>query len=320
MLSIVIPHYHEHPQLIFTLQCLLNSLEGSIIEAQEDYEIILIDNAPAPQHEHRELDSRKYIQMKQDAGMLPKIKSMAYTACVSHWQAKNFGCNFSNPEGTFLFLDAHIIIKEDVLDKMWTEFKNLPELSTLHLPICYILEPDTSHALAYKLVHDLDNGILDYKFMKWENNEITEVPCMSTCGMMISKDTFFNVYEGWPSSLGNYSGGEHFINFVGGLLGVKKYVSSAGAIHHYAAPRAYNINYNDVYRNRAIAMYLVGGESFLAKYLDHLRTLTVGKISPRMINKLQVELPNIPELRERRNHIESNSVVTLENWISYWNI
>ena len=66
-------------------------------------------------------------------------------------------------------------------------------------------------------------------------------------------------------------------------------------------------------------MFLVGGEPFLAKYLDHLRSLIVGKISPRMINKLQIEIPSIPELKERREHIERSSVTTLENWIQQWN-
>lgn len=319
MLSIIVPHYHEHPQLVFTLQALLNALDGSIIEKQEDYEIILVDNAQAPQHEHRELDSRKYIKMKQEAGMLPKVKSLIYTERMSHWQAKNFGCSLSDPSGAFLFLDAHVVIKEDVLDKMWLEFKTLPQLSTLHLPICYMLEPENSHALIYKLVYDLNNGILDYKFTKWERKEITEVPCMSTCGMMISKETFFNVYGAWPAELGNYSGGEHYINFVGALFGMRKYITSAGVVHHYAAPRAYNINYTDVYRNRALVMYLVGGSRFLSKYLDYLNTLTVGKISPRIINKFQSEIPNTPELKELRESIKSNSVISIENWIQLWN-
>ncbi len=62
MLSVIIPHYHEHPQLLFTLQSLLYQLKGI------NHEIILIDNADTPQHDHRELDTSKYIKMKQDAG------------------------------------------------------------------------------------------------------------------------------------------------------------------------------------------------------------------------------------------------------------
>lgn len=331
MFSVIIPHYHEHPQLIFTLQSLLYELEGGVIEYDnsKNWEIVLIDNADKSQHEHRELDTSKYIKMKHDAGLLPNVVSLHYTDCLSHWQAKNFGCNSTLPYGTFLFLDAHVMIKKGVLNEMWKTFSQLPKKSTLHLPISYMLEPRYSHELCYELVHNLDKGIIDYRFKKWdrfkdenaqrvEDTFISEVPCMSTCGMMIDKQTFFDVYRGWPTSLGNYSGGEHYINFVGALLGIKHYIACLDPVHHYAAPRAYNLNYNDVYRNRAIVMFLVGGEPFLAKYLDHLRSLTIGKISPRMINKLQIEIPSIPELKERREHIECNSVTTLEKWIQQW--
>ena len=331
MLSVIIPHYHEHPQLIFTLQSLLYELEGGVIdyETSNDWEIILIDNAAYPQHEQKELDSSKYIKIKQDAGLLPNVISLQYTDCLSHWQAKNFGCESATSRGVFLFLDAHVLVKQGSINKMWQIFRHLPRESTLHLPISYMLEPSVTNELCYELVQDLDRGILDYRFKKWnnfqENNKellgdkfVVEVPCMSTCGMMVSKQTFFNLYNGWPTSLGNYSGGEHYINFVGALLGIKHYVACLDPIHHYAAPRAYDINYNDIYRNRAIAMFLVGGEPFLFKYLNNLRTLTVGKISPRMINKLQVEIPSISELKERREHIECNSVITLENWIQRW--
>ena len=314
MLSVIIPHYHEHPQLLFTLQSLLYQLKGI------NHEIILIDNADTPQHDHRELDTSKYIKMKQDSGLLPTVKSLHYTDCLSHWQAKNFGCEQATPEGVFLFLDAHVLLAPNIISTMVDNYLYIKEPATLHLPISYMLEPEVSHELVYKLVHDLDRGILDYKFTPLNNpgKALFEVPCMSTCGMMVDKDVFFKVYKGWPSSLGNYSGGEHYINFVGALLGVKHYVVDLGPVHHYAAPRAYNLNYNDVYRNRAITMFLVGGEPFLAKYLDHLRSLIVGKISPRMINKLQIEIPSIPELKERREHIERSSVTTLENWIQQW--
>ena len=331
MLSIIIPHYHEHPQLIFTLQALLYELEGGVIDydTSHRWEIILIDNSNLPQHEHRELDSSKYIKMKQDAGLLPNVVSLHYTDCLSHWQAKNFGCNSTIPYGTFLFLDAHVLIKQGTLNNMWEIFKWLPKESTLHLPLSYMIEPSYTNELCYELIHDLNKGILDYRFTKWDRFSeerskkiedwfIREVPCMSTCGMMIDKQTFFNMYKGWPPSLGNYSGGEHYINFVGALLGIKHYVACLDPIHHYAAPRAYTLDYNDVYKNRAIVMFVVGGVSFLNKYLDHLRSLTVGRISPRIINKLQEEIPSIPELKERQKYIERSSVITLENWIAQW--
>jgi hypothetical protein len=97
MLSIIIPHYWEHPQLLFTTQSLINDLESNNIP----YEILLINNAASVQHDHVELDSVKYIEKKQSAGCLSNVKLLNYTDTLSHWQAKNFGVEHA--EGIYYY-------------------------------------------------------------------------------------------------------------------------------------------------------------------------------------------------------------------------
>ena len=72
MLSIIIPHFHEHPQLLFTLQGLINELEFNSIP----HELILINNANTPQNDHTELDSVKYIEKKQFADSLASLPNI----------------------------------------------------------------------------------------------------------------------------------------------------------------------------------------------------------------------------------------------------
>ena len=220
MLSIIIPHYHEHPQLIFTLQSIANELIYNDIEHQ----ILLIDNSSTPQSDCWELDSMLYIQHKQEHGMLPNIDVYKYADTLSHWQAKNKGIEYSYGD-ILLFLDAHVVIYPGVIKKMIECFHQLPEHSLLHMPITYMLEDGKKDALIYELVTDLEKGIIDYRFTKFDSDqEYIEVPCMSTCGMMVAKQTMRNKFLNWPTLLGSYSGGEQYINFVGAVLGIRKFV------------------------------------------------------------------------------------------------
>jgi hypothetical protein len=199
-------------------------------------------------------------------------------------------------------------------------FNKLPEHSSLHIPITYMLEDGKKNALIYELITDIDNGIIDYRFTKFDSDrEYVEVPCMSTCGMMISKKTMIDKFLKWPSLLGSYSGGEQYINFVGAVLGIRKFVLNRGSLFHYAAPRSYELVYEDVYRNRAIATLLFGGKGLFHRYLDNLTRLKRGKISPRIINKIRMELLENAEMQERRNFIKENTMIEIIDWTKEWN-
>jgi glycosyltransferase involved in cell wall biosynthesis len=316
MLSIIIPYFQEHPQLIFTLQSIANELTYNEIEHQ----IVLIDNSPTPQSDCWELDSTLYIQQKKDHGMLLNVDVYKYADTLSHWQAKNMGIDHAYGD-VLLFLDAHVVIYPGVIKKMIECFHQLPEHSLLHMPITYMLEDGMKDALIYELVTDLEKGIIDYRFTKFDSYQpyVVAVPCMSTCGMMVSKKTMLDKFLKWPTLLGSYSGGEQYINFVGAVLGIRKFVLNAGSLFHYAAPRSYELVYEDVYRNRAVATFLFGGKDLFNRYLDNLTRLKRGRISPRIINKIRMELIENAEMQERRNFIKENTMIEIIDWTKEWN-
>jgi hypothetical protein len=185
---------------------------------------------------------------------------------------------------------------------------NYEELNgTIHLPLTYkILE---SHKLIYKLVNNTNNWELGYSFTGYRetDKQSYQVPCMSTCGMMMTRD-LYNYIGGWPVELGIYGGGEHFINFVLAVLGKTINIFKHHPLHHHGDKRGYSFNYDDYTRNRAIASYMFGGEKWIRNYL-HFR-----KGNPKINNAI---LNNV--LKTCKNHhdmIREKEVIGIGDWIA----
>ena len=148
---------------------------------------------------------------------------------------------------------------------------NWQELNgTIHLPISYMLER-AGVELIYKLVTEPERGIVAYSFTRYRQAEAPyQVPCMSTCGMMMHR-SLYDLLGGWPSDLGIYGGGEHFINFTLAVLGRTINIWPSKPLYHYAAPRGYHWNYNDYHRNRCIATYMFGGNAWAHRYIMNIK-------------------------------------------------
>lgn len=312
MLSIIIPFVVEMPQLIFTLQALSNELLDKC-----DYEILCVDNRTdlIPESEHTELNGSKYIASKISQGLLPNIKLFKLDTRLSHWQAKNLAVKAAVGD-TLLFLDAHVIHAPGSILNMLRYYQqfDLQREASLHLPISYML--DMKRKLVYDLVYEPTIGKIDYKFtpLTFSYTDLIEVPCMSTCGMMLSRSLLADTLKGWPSELGAYSGGEQYINFTMGIFGLTKYVLTTGNLFHYAAPRSYQMDPFDVARNKAIAYYLVGDESLLEAFAVGLKGETRDRLSPRQIERLVNSVVTSVGLQERREYIKATSVEDIHSW------
>lgn len=312
MLSIIIPFVVEMPQLLFTVQSLTYELRDRC-----DYEILCVDNKIPSifESDHSELNGSIYIQKKIDAGVLPNVRLLKYPNALSHWGAKNFAVD--NAAGdTLLFLDAHVLTQPGCIYDMYHVYQQfaLHREGSLHLPISYML--DNKIRLVYELVYEPDKGKVDYRFkpMELTNREVMRVPCMSTCGMLISKYLLVDVLKKWPDELGSYSGGEQYINFTMAVLGLKKYIYCLGDLQHYAAPRAYEMDPFDVARNKAIATFLFGGHELMTLFVNDLKNRVRDKLSLRQINKLLYDLTAEPALISRREYIKENTVEDIKSW------
>jgi glycosyltransferase involved in cell wall biosynthesis len=306
------PFCVEMPSLLFTIQSVINELDGLI-----DYEILAVDNTvdSIPQSQHRELNGGKYLRRKVEDGVLPNVRLLEYKDKLSHWNAKNLGIRESTGDLLF-FLDAHCVVYPSSLRQMIFAYTTKEELShgSIHLPLSYLA--NQKDILKYDLVADVSNGVVSYKFAPFTPSDTPElVPCMSTCGMLIRKDIMTDVLRGWPSELGVYSGGEYYFNFALAVMGYKKHVFNSKPLQHYAAPRAYEMEYYDIYRNRAIATFLFGGREFFDRYIYYYENSLMGKVSPRKMRNIGKEIPTILELANLREHIRLNTIIDIEDWV-----
>lgn len=292
--------------LPFTLRSISDELWGRV-----DFELIAVNNFCQEAAAQGREEDKGGGQVEGCARFYPWLKPFRYQDKLSHWQAKNFGVQHST--GEFLwFCDAHCMIMRDALVKMYEYYKEHHEElnGTLHLPLSYhILE---AHRLIYKLVTDWSRGELHYSFSSYREPEDGlpyKVPCMSTCGMLMTRK-LFDELGGWPRELGIYGGGENFLNFTLAVLGKNVHIMPGNHLCHHGDKRGYSWNYDDHTRNRAIANYMVGGVDLARDFIDNRRG------SKRVLYRILNDV--LDKCRQHRGIIEGKQVITIQDWAKQW--
>jgi len=321
-LSVIIPHVNEWPQILWTVRSIQQELNRKGI----NYEIITIDNycEEVSLQGHRRDPSEG--ALKAAMGGNSWLKALTYTEKLSHWNAKIFGIDHAEADILF-FADAHTCPARGSVDSMFEHYvDNWKKLKgSIHLPLTYqLLE---WHRQIYGLDYDLDKGTLHYRFVSFPKDVdiVFQVPCMSTCGMMIHRE-YYEAFGGWSPELGIYGGGENLINFAMGMLGLKKWIYRPGTLFHHAGDpkgwnkigtnRRYHWYWLDHLRNRTIAAYIYGGKEWAEKFLsncDGVNTEFKGKTI------LEILLDDVFEsCEEHRSIVKSAQVFTVEEWVSIW--
>ena len=264
-ISILMPFCNEYPQVAFTIRSIMEELSGRV-----GYEIIAINNYcdEVSQQKRPEDKGGKYVENLSK--YIPELTYIHYKDKLSHWNAKRVGIEAS--KGKYLwFCDSHCMVGRNALFDMFTYYKKFHvELNgTIHLPLTYhILEQKW---IIYKLVAELSQSSYHYAFTSYRDSEEPyEVPCMSTCGMLMTRE-LYDYVGGWPKELGIYGGGENFINFTLAVLGKKKWIFPGKALHHHADTRGYHWRHDDYAKNRLIATYLFAGEKAAYNSLNYMR-------------------------------------------------
>lgn len=333
-LSVIVIFCGEYPQSLFTLQ----SINQNLVDTNIKYEVIAVNNycnqvkeqtniAMATQYQNirkkefsLELmaNAHKSIRPMYEDKSGESIKAserlnhwlvyMEHDKFLSHWEAKRLAVKQSRGK-YLLFVDAHTIPSHNAIPKMFNAYilDGLDKQGTIHLPLTYkILE---THKLIYKLKIE-NKYFYNYSFTAFRpESEPYEVPCMSTCGMMISRELYDQI-GGWPIGMSSYGGGENFINYTLAVLDKKKFIYPFGTLYHHGEARDYHWDYTGFVRNRMIAHYLFGGE----KLLDNFTSITKGR--PNVLEKIKTSV--IPEQFDHRQLIKKQQQMDINQWAELW--
>lgn len=347
--SVVIPFVGEHPQVLFTIQSiaqeLLNTgLDFEIIavdnycqEVQDQMDVILSNSFSgvlSKMHSGNQDFSckqtvKKYLPELKDAHKIvpamyenksgeavkaaskinPWLRYMQVTDTLSHWECKQRACDIAQGR-SFLFVDAHTIPSKNSLSHMVHQYlfdpANYWERGTFHMPLTYkILE---AKRLIYKM--KIEGNFYGYSFTTLlDQFGIFEVPCMSTCGMLISRKIYEKI-GGWPKGLTMYGGGENFINYTLSVCGFKKWIFPEATLFHHGDKRDYHFTYDGMLYNRLVAHYLFGGKKLLKAYSDEVD----GSI-PVILDAVNRVLD---EHKQHRSIIRCIQKMEIEEWTKKW--
>ena len=308
-LSVIIPFAQEHPQAAFTVQAIYCELRDKC-----DFEIIVIDNHCTEldvqlKNSGRERDKGGEYLSSLATQERPWLKYITYDEKLSHWNAKNAGIAASDGEYLW-FCDSHCVPSQGSVIAMLDYYRQQdPRSGSIHLPLSYMLERP-GRELIYKLVSDQAHGIAHYTFTTYRpSDHVYTVPCMSTCGMMISRELMESILL-WPSELGIYGGGEHFLNFTLAVLGHTISIFPSKPLYHYAAPRGYHWNYVDYHRNRCIAGYVFGGEDWAYRYIMSI------KGDDKLRNSIFSTVAGAKSVVNHRKYIAAKQIITIEDWLA----
>ena len=209
-LSVIIPFCNEHPQATFTIRSIAEELKNRDIS----FEIIAVNNHCKQNEEKGHTDDGGANSIQACEKLNDWLVYLDYKDKLSHWNAKRVGVEHSKGRVLY-FVDAHVIVSRDSIYNMFKYYDSHHDdlNGSLHMPLTYkVLE---SRKLIYKFVleggHFYHYSFTGFSPKHYPMDRVFEVPCMSCCGIMISKE-LYDLTGGWPKELGVYGGGEHFMN------------------------------------------------------------------------------------------------------------
>ena len=239
------------------------------------------------------------------------LKYLQYNKTLSHWQCKSYAVEQTDAD-YLMFIDAHCIPSQGALRGIFEFYHKFSQTtqSTFHLPLTYNLLDDKR--LIYSLKADLKNGFIGYQFagaVKTDN--IYEVPCMSTCGCILSRNVYQKMFGSWRH-LKSYGGGENILNFLLATLDVHHYIYNKGTLFHHGNDRGYHWTWEGFHYNRTAAMYLIGGNDMMEKYLSTL------KGDSKIIENLKTSV--LSDYKMIRDRVTPLQIVSIESFVEKWSI
>lgn len=259
--SVVLPARNEFPNIIHTIQSILNDL-SSFLKPNE-FEIIICNNASDDWYKG---DQRKRAvhgtteYMSAMGGFSRRVIRYLYDPIAGNHSTRNKGARIAR--GKYLFFsDAHMSYKPGYFQRM---IRAIDETGGIvHGAIswlgAYPVDKATGYAYTVKLGDEIRGTWNNYKLA----DDYWYIPMQGHCCLGVLREQFLQ-FGGYPEYHRCYGGGEFYLDSKWWMFGSTVAVDPQAVGYHLRSTRGYSYNYDD-YIHNVLAIGLALGMDWWAE-------------------------------------------------------
>lgn len=301
IVSVIIPARNEFPQIVFTVQSIINDLE-SFLEPSE-FEIIIVSNCPSDEvYPRRALGGTTDYLMPR--GMYwNRMLKVVYDPIAGNHSARNKGVEVARGEYVF-FSDAHMSYKRGFFQEMIKAIDATGGIA--HGTIGWLGAYPVGSSMGYQYTMKLGEEIKG----TWNNRKLVDdyfyISLQGHCCLGVKRKQFIE-FDGYPAYHRCYGGGEFYLDMKWWLFGSTVCVVPKAIGYHLCAPRGYSYNHDDYLHNVLAIGLAIGADEWAERaYINWCR-----KGTPEVMAKIWADAKR--ETVEDAKFIASKRVKTFND-------
>lgn len=311
LVSVIIPARNEFPNIIHTVQSILNDLSSFL--SPTDFEIIICNNASddwyvGDQRKRAVHGTTEYLSAM--GGFSRRVIRYLYDPIAGNHSTRNKGARMAR--GKYLFFsDAHMAYKPGYFQRM---IRAIDETGGIvHGAIswlgAYPVDKATGYAYTVKLGDEIRGT--------WNNYKLTDdywyIPMQGHCCLGVLREQFLK-FGGYPEYHRCYGGGEFYLDSKWWMFGSTVAVDPQAVGYHLRSTRGYSYNYND-YIHNVLAIGVALGMDLWAEraYINWCRKGNLETMN-RLWGEAQIETVADKEFISKNKVRDFNSLLIDRPW------
>jgi len=312
LVSVVVPARNEFPQIVFTIQSILNDLESFL--KPSEYEIILCANAcddwhKCDPHKRAVLGTVEY--MATMGGYSRRTIRYLIDPIAANHTTRNRGVEMAR--GKYIFLsDAHMSYKPGYFKRM---IQTIDETGGLvHSAIGWLgaFPVNKTNGMSYtiKLGEEIKGTWNNYAVSQ---NDWFYIPAQGHCCLGFKRDQFLD-FKGYPEYHRCYGGGEFYLDMKWWLFGSKVVVEPRAIGYHLRSIRGYSYNYDDYIHNVLAIGIALGMDDWAERTFINWHKKGNPEVMKRLWEEAKKETVSDRRFIESRRNKTFNELIVERPW------
>ena len=298
--SVIISARNEFPQIVFTIQSIINDLETFL--SPKDFEIILVDNGSTDNTQDPNIKGTS--DFLRCRGMFnDRVLRILFDPVAGNVSARNKGVEIAQGEYIF-FSDAHMSYKFGSFKAM---IKAIDESGGIVHPAIDWLGAYPSEP-GYQYTMKLGEKI----WGTWTKYKVADtwfaIPMCGHCCLGMKREQF-EKFRGYNPYFRCYGGGEMYLDLKWWLMGGKSVCEPSAVGYHLSAGRGYSYHNDDLMHNMMLCAYTLGGLEWAERtFITYLNKPGVRKEKVKELYRQALE-----EGKEDYEWIRQNAIMSLDD-------